>query len=279
VAFRRFGIDMSPDQVEVWARGDGLVVEEPAALARQTGTGRALAFGTAALELAAERAGEVDLSWPLGVDKLADTRAAEQLLRQVIFRVVGRLLFSRHELMLGVSAELSTSSRRALLQVAMASGARMAHMMDLPVAAALGAGLPIASWTPLPLLFLLPNAAQAAIVCHEGLLGHRAIQLPEGDVGEGLSVWSSELGMALVTELVQNLIEEMPPAVKQAAMESGVAIGGRSHGLAEIGERLTESTGIAARLLPDPNHCVAKGTEVALARIEALGSQGLLYLR
>jgi rod shape-determining protein MreB len=265
VAFRRFGIDMSPDQVEVWARGDGLIVEEPAVLARQTGTGRALAFGTAALELAAERAGEVELSWPLGVDKLADTRAAEQLLRQVIFRVVGRLLFSRHELMLGVSAELSTSSRRALLEVAMASGARMAHMMDLPVAAALGAGLPIASWTPLPLLFLVPGAAQAAIVCHEGLLGHRAIRPPDGDVGEGSSAWTSEIGAALLTELVQSLLEEMPPAVKQE--------------LAEIGKRLTQSTGLAARLLPDPNHCVAKGTEVALARIEALGSQGLLYLR
>lgn len=279
MAFRRFGIEMSPDQVEVWARGDGLVVEEPAALARQTGTGRALAFGTAALELAAERPGEVELSWPLGVDRLADTRAAEQLLRQVIFRVVGRLLFSRHELMLGVSAELSTSSRRALLQVAMASGARMAHMMDLPVAAALGAGLPIASWTPLPLLFLLPSAAQAAIVCHEGLLGHRAIRPPEGEVGDGVSAWSSDLGLALLTELVQSLVKEMPPAVKQAATESGVAIGGRSQGLAEIGARLTESTGLATRLLPDPNHCVAKGTEVALARIEALGSQGLLYLR
>jgi rod shape-determining protein MreB len=279
VAFRRFGIDMSPDQVEVWARGDGLIVEEPAVLARQTGTGRALAFGTAALELAAERAGEVELSWPLGVDKLADTRAAEQLLRQVIFRVVGRLLFSRHELMLGVSAELSTSSRRALLEVAMASGARMAHMMDLPVAAALGAGLPIASWTPLPLLFLVPGAAQAAIVCHEGLLGHRAIRPPDGDVGEGSSAWTSEIGAALLTELVQSLLEEMPPAVKQEARGSGIAIGGRSQELAEIGKRLTQSTGLAARLLPDPNHCVAKGTEVALARIEALGSQGLLYLR
>lgn len=270
---------MSPDQVEVWARGDGLVVEEPAALARQTGTGRALAFGTAALELAAERAGEVELSWPLGVERLADTRAAEQLLRQVIFRVVGRLLFSRHELMLGVSAELSTSSRRALLQVAMASGARMAHMMDLPVAAALGAGLPIASWTPLPLLFLLPNAAQAAIVCHEGLLGHRAIRPPEAGVGNTPSSWSSEVGLALLSELIQSLIEEMPPSLKEAAVESGVAIGGRSQGLAAIGARLTESTGLATRLLPDPNHCVAKGTEVALARIEALGSQGLLYLR
>jgi actin-like ATPase involved in cell morphogenesis len=279
VAFRRFGIDMSPDQVEVWARGDGLVVEEPAALARQTGTGRALAFGTAALELAAERPGEVELSWPLGVDRLADTRAAEQLLRQVIFRVVGRLLFSRHELMLGVSAELSTASRRALLHVAMASGARMAHMMDLPVAAALGAGLPIASWTPLPLLFLVPNAAQAAIVCHEGLLGHHAIRPPEGAPLESSSAWSSTVGLALLTDLVQSLVEELPPAVRQAATESGVAIGGRSQGLAGIGERLTESTGIATRLLPDPNHCVAKGTEVALARIEALGSQGLLYLR
>lgn len=279
MAFRRFGIDMSPDQVEVWARGEGLVVEEPAALARQTGTGRALAFGTAALELAAERVGEVELSWPLGVDRLADTRAAEQLLRQVIFRVVGRLLFSRHELMLGVSAELSTASRRALLNVAMASGARMAHMMDLPVAAALGAGLPIASWTPLPLLFILPSAAQAAIVCHEGLLGHRAIRSPEGEPAESPSVWSSDLGLALVTDLVRSLIDEMPLAWKQAAIESGVAVGGRSQGLAAIGERLTESTGLATRLLPDPNHCVAKGTEVALARIEALGSQGLLYLR
>jgi len=151
--------------------------------------------------------------------------------------------------------------------------------MDLPVAAALGAGMPIASWTPLPLLFLLPNAAQAAIVCHEGLLGHRAVRLSDGELAESPSSWSSAVGLALLTSLVQSLIDEMPPAVKQAAIESGVAVGGRSQGLAAIGEGLTEATGLSTRLLPDPNHCVAKGTEVALARIEALGSQGLLYLR
>ncbi|MGA7172198.1 MAG: rod shape-determining protein [Candidatus Dormiibacterota bacterium] len=272
MALRRFGIDLSPDQVAVWARGDGLVIEEPAALARQRGSGRALAFGTAALELAADRGDEVELSWPLGVERLADTAAAEQFLRQVIFRVVGRLLFSRHELMLGVSAELSTGSRRALLQVAMASGARMAHMMDLPLAAALGAGLPIAAWTPLPLIFLLPQSAQLAVVCHEGLLGHRAIAPIGGS-------WESEGGMRELAAVATGLMDELPPRVREQAAESGIALAGRVQGLAAIGSGLQEATGVAVRLIADPNHCVAKGTEVALARIESLGSEGLLYLR
>lgn len=275
---RRFGIDLSPDQVTVWAKGDGLVVEEPAVLARQGGSGRALGFGTAALELAAERSEEVELSWPLGLETLADTRAAEQLLRLVIFRVVGRLLFSRHEVMLGVSAELSTASRRALLQVAMASGARMAHMMDLPLAAALGAGLPIASWTPLPLLFLLPDAAQMAIVCHEGLLGHRAIRAP-GVGTAGASSWDDQTGLTALSRLVSESMDELPTPVSDRAQGSGLAIAGRGVSLAQLQERLPESTGLPARLLPDPSHCVAKGTEVALQRIESLGSQGLLYLR
>jgi len=272
VALRRFGIDLSPDQVAVWARGDGLVIEEPAVLARQRGSGRALAFGTSALELAADRTDEVELKWPLGVERLADTGAAEQFLRQVILRVVGRLLFSRHELMLGVSAELATASRRALLQVAMASGARMAHMMDLPLAAALGAGLPIASWTPLPLVFLLPQSAQVAIVCHEGLLGHRALPPPPGS-------WEGEAGLLALSNLVNNLMDELPPQLRERAEESGIALAGRSLPLAPIGEGLQETTGMAIRLVADPTHCVAKGTEVALARIESLGSEGLLYLR
>ncbi|MGH7667575.1 MAG: rod shape-determining protein [Candidatus Dormibacteria bacterium] len=272
MAPRRFGVELSPDQVSVWARGDGLVLDEPAVLARQRGSGRGLAFGIAALELAADRADEVELSWPLGVDRLADPEAAEQLLRQLIIRVVGRLLFSRHELMLGVSAELSTASRRVLLQVAMASGARMAHMMDLPLAAALGAGMPIASWVPMPLLFLLPGSAQGALVCHEGLLGHGALAAPRGG-------WEGTAGLLALTALVRRLLDELPPEQRRGAMESGIALGGRGVTLPLVGDHLNAATALEPHVLADPSYCVAKGTEVALARIDSLGSEGLLYLR
>jgi rod shape-determining protein MreB len=279
VAARRFGVELSPDHVAVWARGDGLVVEEPAVLARQQGSGRALAFGTAALELASGRSQDVELSWPLGTEELADVRAAQQLLRQLILRVVGRLLFSRHELMLGVSAELSSAGRRSLLEVALASGARMAHIMDLPLAAALGAGLPVASWTPVPLLFVVPQAAQAAIITHEGLLAHGAVRPPQGDLGQLVQSWESEAGLTAIAVLVSGLVQELNPRLQLQARDSGLAIAGRGVNLALVGERLTEATGLSAHLLPDPNHCVAKGTELALERIDALGGQGLLYLR
>ena len=279
MAARRFGVELSADQVSVWVRGDGLVVEEPAVLARQRGSGRALAFGTAALELAANREGEVETSWPLGMESLVETRAAEQLLRQIIFRVVGRLLFSRHEMMLGVPVGLSTRSRRALLEVALASGARMAHMMDLPLAAALGAGLPIASWTPLPLLHLVPRSAQAAVICHEGLLAHRAIGPPRGDEAESEQAWESDAGLAALAALIGGLLGELPGGLEGAARGSGLAIAGRGLTLARVAERLEAATGLAAQVVPDPTHCAVKGTDVALERIESMGSQGLLYLR
>jgi rod shape-determining protein MreB len=279
VAARRFGVELSPDHVAAWARGDGLVVEEPAVLARQRESGRALAFGAAALELASGRPRDVELSWPLGTEELIDAGAAQQLLRQLILRVVGRLVFSRHELMLGVSAELSATGRRSLLEVALASGARMAHIIDLPLAAALGAGLPIASWTPIPILFLVPQAAQAAIVTHEGLLAHGATHPPEGDLGRLAQSWESEAGLAEIVELVSGLVHELSSRLQLQARDAGLAIAGRGVTLALVGERLAEATGLSPHLLPDPNHCVAKGAELALERIEALGSRGLLYLR
>ncbi|MGH7609372.1 MAG: rod shape-determining protein [Candidatus Dormibacteria bacterium] len=275
MASRRFGIELSPDHVEVWARGDGVVLEEPAALARQQGSGRSLAFGTQALEAAHERPGQVVLSWPLGTRRLADQRAAEQLLRLVIFKVVGRMLFTRHELMLGVPTELTTQGRRVLLEAALASGARMAHMMDLPLAAALGAGMPVASWAPAPLLFLTPRSAQAAVICHEGLLGHRSLEPREAGPG----TWEGDWGVQTLAGLLAGMFEELAPRQRDQARRSGLALAGRGVALGPIGGRLEERLGVAPRLVPDPGHCVAKGSEVALERIDALGSQGLLYLR
>ncbi|HEY6538246.1 MAG TPA: hypothetical protein VI138_04290, partial [Candidatus Dormibacteraeota bacterium] len=130
----------------------------------------------------------------------------------------------------------------------------------------------IASWAPLPMLFLLPQAALAAIICHEGLLGHRAADPPSGS-------WESESGVAVLAELVSSLLQELPDAIRDRAAESGLAVGGRGLALGPLGDRLGQRTGLAARVLADPAHCVAKGTELALARIESLGSEGLLYLR
>ena len=277
MAGRRFGIDLSADRVEVWVRGDGLVVEEPAVVARDRATGKLPSLGQQALRLVGQADSGLEPVFPFGTFELADRAAAEHMLRQIITRVVGRLAFVRHELVLAVPAELSTASRRALLEVALASGARMAHLLDLPLALAFGSGLPVTSWEPLPVLFLLPGSAQAAIVCHHGLLANRAVELPSPP-GAGQS-WSSPEGEQALLAMVRELLEEVPSAGLGRIRASGFAVAGRGVPLAEVALALARSSTVPTRVVADPEHCVVKGAEVALERIEAAGGRSLLYLR
>ncbi len=274
MAGRRFGLELSSDRVVAWARGDGLVLAEPALAARQTATGKLLAYGDQAAAMAG--APGVELVAPFGLTELADQEAAEQMLRHLITRLVGRLVFVRHELVLAVPAGLSTAARRALLEVALSSGARMAHLLDLPLAMAFGAGLSVTSWEPSPVLFLLPASAQAAVVCHHGLLVHRCLRWEGGQAQAG---WLEAAdGSERLAAMVLRLLEEVPPAGRPGVRRVGFALAGRGVDLELISAELRIRTGLEMRVVADPEHCVVKGAEVALERIEAVGGRTLLYL-
>ena len=276
MAGRRFGMELSDDRVEIWSRGDGLVFQEPAVVARSS-SGRVSALGSQAVRIVADPGSETELVRPFGVFELRDRDTAEQMLKQLITRVVGRLVFVRHELVLAVSAELSTTARRALLEVALASGARMAHLLDLPLALAFGAGLPVTAWDPMPVMFLLPDSAQAAIVCHHGLLASRAVELEEGPVSP--DSWVQPDRVEILAGLVSDLVGEAPTAASGRLRALGLTLAGRGVDLQQVGHTITQRSGLPTRVVADPEHCVVKGAEVALERIEAAGGRTLLYLR
>ena len=276
MAGRRFGMELSDDRVEIWARGDGLVFQEPAVVARSS-SGRVSALGSQAVRIVADPGSETELVRPFGVFELRDRDTAEQMLRQLITRVVGRLVFVRHELVLAVSAELSTSARRALLEVSLASGARMAHLLDLPLALAFGAGLPVTAWDPMPVMFLLPDSVQAAIVCHHGLLASRAVELGEENHAPGS--WVSPERVEIVAGLVSDLVADAPASATNRMRQLGLTLAGRGVDLQQVGQAISDRSGFPVRVVADPEHCVVKGAEVALERIEAAGGRTLLYLR
>ncbi|MDA8394140.1 MAG: rod shape-determining protein [Candidatus Dormibacteraeota bacterium] len=269
MAGRRFAVELAPDRVSVWVRGEGLIVDEPALGRWSESQGRLLASG----EAARRDAEGTELVEPMGIFELRHPEAAAQLLRQLSSRAVGRISFARHELVLAVSAQLSTSARRVLLQAALESGARMAHVLDLPLALAFGAGLPVTSWDPSPVLYLLPQGAQAAVVCHHGLLAHAAVEVPltPGAPAEGAA--------EAVIAIFEGVIEETPRSHRQRITGQMVHLAGRGVDLEGWRDLLVRRTGMRARVVPDPAHSAVKGAEVALERVEGSGSRALLYLR
>jgi actin-like ATPase involved in cell morphogenesis len=269
LAGRRFAVELAPDRVLVWVRGEGLIVDEPNLLRWAESGGRLVASG----EAARREAPGTELVEPMGIFELRHAEAAAQLLRQLSSRAVGRISFARHELVLAVSAQLSTSARRVLLQAALDSGARMAHVLDLPLALAFGAGLPVTSWDPSPILYLLPQGAQAAIVCHHGMLAHGAVEL-------GLAPGApDERAAEAVLRVFEGVIEEAPQTHRQRIMSQSLHLAGRGVDLESWRDLLVRRTGMRARVVPDPAHSAVKGAEVALERVEGSGSRALLYLR
>ncbi|MGA9775750.1 MAG: rod shape-determining protein, partial [Candidatus Dormiibacterota bacterium] len=221
MAGRRFAVDLSPDRILVWVRGDGLIVDEPALAAWSESARKVTAFGDlAARQLAEGKEGVVEVH-PLGLRELGDPEAAGQLVRQLTARVVGRITFARHELVLAVPSCLSTAARRVLLDAALASGARMAHLLDVPVAMGFGAGLPVTSWDPSPVLYLIPQGAQAGIVCHHGLLadGSLELALPTGP--------PAEAEVERVRELVEEVFASAPLGSRPRLQAAGLSLAGR----------------------------------------------------
>jgi rod shape-determining protein MreB len=135
VLSKKIGIDLGTSTVLVYVKGEGIVVNEPS-LAAVNGDGtRILAVGRQAEEMAGSSSNGIHVVRPM--------RATEDTLRHFIGKVQGRQRLFKPEIMICVPSGVSSVERRAVMEAAISAGARQAWLIDEPIAAAIGAGLPI----------------------------------------------------------------------------------------------------------------------------------------
>lgn len=142
---RRIGIDLGTVNTQVYVPRRGVVIHEPSVVAQGLDDHRILAVGEAARDMLGRTPENISASQPLREGVIADFRVTEALLRIFLERVVGpsgRLF--RPEVMISVPAGITSTERRAVLEAVTRAGARHVYLVKQPVAAAIGAGLPIA---------------------------------------------------------------------------------------------------------------------------------------
>jgi rod shape-determining protein MreB and related proteins len=137
------GIDLGTSNILVYVRGKGLVLNEPSVVAVEKSTGRVLAVGRAAHEMLGKTPEYITAERPLRGGVIADYTLTERMLRHIIERMVGKRLFFRPRVVLSVPSGVTSVERRAVIQAAEAAGAKRAFPIEEPMAAAIGAGLPI----------------------------------------------------------------------------------------------------------------------------------------
>ncbi len=144
---KKIGIDLGTANTLVYVPKKGIILNEPTVVAVSIDDNKVLAVGAEAKEMLGRTPESIIASRPMRDGVIADYRVTEAMLRYFINKALGNVHFFRPEVMISVPGGISSTERRAVIDAATAAGAKAAYVIKETVAAAIGAGIPIASAT------------------------------------------------------------------------------------------------------------------------------------
>lgn len=141
---RDLGIDLGTANTLVYVQGKGIVISEPSVVAIERRTKRVLAVGAEAKAMVGKTPANIIAVRPLKDGVIADFDVVEQMLHYFISKVHSNVLFGAHpRVVVGIPSGVTEVEKRAAEEAALSAGAREAHVIEEPMAAAIGAGLPV----------------------------------------------------------------------------------------------------------------------------------------
>lgn len=183
---KRIGIDLGTANCLVYLGGTGIVLNEPTVVAVSTDDNRVLAVGNEAKEMLGRTPGNITASRPLRDGVIADYVITEAMLRYFIDKVVGRSRLFKPEVMICVPAGVTSVERRAVLDATLSAGAKVAYLIDEPLAAAIGAKIPIANPSGNMIVDIGGGTAEAAVICLGGVVVHNSVRVGGNKIDEAI---------------------------------------------------------------------------------------------
>ncbi|HEX2129450.1 MAG TPA: rod shape-determining protein [Solirubrobacterales bacterium] len=183
---RDMAVDLGTANTLVYVRGRGIVLSEPSVVAVDTATGDVHAVGVDAKRMLGRTPGTIQAIRPLKDGVIADFDVTEQMLRHFIQRV-HQNRFAHPRVVVCVPSGVTGVEKRAVEEACLSAGARQAYLIEEPMAAAIGAGLPVADPTGSMILDIGGGTSEVAVISMGGIV-----------VSESIRVGGDELDDAIV---------------------------------------------------------------------------------
>lgn len=167
---RHIGIDLGTVNVLVHEKGRGIVLTEPSVVAISVNDNRIIAVGDEALAMFGRTPETIEVVRPMRDGVIADYVVTEAMLRYFITKVCGRMPLFKPEVMISVPVGVTSVESRAVRDAAEQAGAKGAYLIPEPMAAALGAGLPVGTPTGNMILNLGGGTSESAVISLNGIV-------------------------------------------------------------------------------------------------------------
>src|SRR2546423_5907036 len=172
-------IDLGTANTLTFVRGKGIVANEPSVVAVQrmgNGTKKVLAVGKQAKEMLGRAPGNIAAVRPMKDGVIADFEVTEAMLRYFISRVHNRQTLVKPRIIIGVPSGITEVEKRAVRDSALAAGAREVYLIEEPMAAAIGAGLPVTEPSGNMIVDIGGGTNEVAVISLAGLVHAKAIR-------------------------------------------------------------------------------------------------------
>lgn len=198
--FKRLAIDLGTANSLVYLAGEGVVLNEPTVVAVSIEDNRVVAVGNEAKEMLGRTPGNIVASRPLRDGVIADYVVTEAMLRYFIDRVCGRRRLFKPDVMVCVPAGCTQVERRAVMDATLSAGARTVFLIEEPLAAAIGAKIPIAQPSGNMIVDIGGGSTEAAVISLGGVVVHNSARVAGNKLDEAITVYTKKKYNLLIGE-------------------------------------------------------------------------------
>jgi rod shape-determining protein MreB and related proteins len=189
---RDMGIDLGTANTLVYVSSKGIVLEEPSVVAIERKTEHPRAFGKEAKLLLGRAPEDIEALRPLKDGVIADFDATEAMIQEFVKRAFDGNPLVHPRMVIGIPSGVTKLERRAVIEAASNAGAREVDLIEEPIAAAIGAGLPIAEPTGNMIVDIGGGTTEVAVISSQGKV-----------ISESIRIAGDELTEAIITQVKQ----------------------------------------------------------------------------
>lgn len=183
---RDMGIDLGTANTLVHIKGRGIIIREPSVVAVEKDSKEVLAVGAEAKRMIGRTPGNIIAIRPMKDGVIADFDITQAMLKFFIKKAIQNKAFVRPRVVIGVPSGVTAVEKRAVVDAAVQAGAREAYLIEEPMAAAIGAGLPVQEATGSMVVDIGGGTAEVAIISLGGIVVSRSIRTAGDEMDDAI---------------------------------------------------------------------------------------------
>ena len=260
-------IDLGTANTLVYVKGRGIVLNEPSvvAIAEKNGKKTVLAVGDEAKMMLGRTPGNIQAIRPMRDGVIADFEVAEEMIKHFIRKVHNRRSFVNPQIVVCVPSGATAVERRAINDSALSAGARRVFLIEEPVAAALGAGLPVTEPTGSMVVDIGGGTTEVAVLSLEGIVYSRSVRVGGDKMDEAIIAYIRRHHNLLVGESSAERIKKEVGSAAMPADGDGMTIEIKGRDLMNgVPKEIRIGQRQIAEALAEPVGAIVEAVKVAL---------------